>query len=475
MPIRMRTSGLALLLAPVMLAAQAPSAGPAGANDWPMFGFDPSRSNVSTAAAGIGAAQLGALRARSVTLDGIVDASPIYLHGVSVKGAVHDVFFVTTSYGITEAIAADSGTILWRHVPAGYDGWKGTAQVTTATPVADPGRAYIYAANPGGRVEKLSVADGRAVWSTAVTLLPSREKIASALNLHGGHVIVTTGGYIGDASPYQGHVALLDTADGRLTSVWNSLCSDRAGLLEPASCRESGSAIWGRGGAVVDSATGNLFVATGNGRWDGRTNWGDAVLELDAGATHLLGNYTPTSTHTLDATDQDIGSTSPALLQGMVAQGGKDGVIRLLDWSRLRGTAPHKGGEVQVVPSPSRDQLFTAPAVWRHGGETWLIAADNGGTMAWALTGGHLELKWRQVAPGTSPVVAGGLLYVYDPEGKLRVYQPETGQVLAVLPAESGHWNSPIVVDGRIALPVGSSNRHEGGGALVVFEVRGEK
>ena len=52
--------------------------------------------------------------------------------------------------------------------------------MTTATPAADASRAFIYAANPGGTIEKLSVSDGSAVWSTAITLLPSREKIALA-------------------------------------------------------------------------------------------------------------------------------------------------------------------------------------------------------------------------------------------------------------------------------------------------------
>lgn len=461
-------AGLVLVLASSLpLVAQTP----AHPDDWPAFGFDAARSNASTARAGITVGELGALTARTVTLDGTVDASPIYLHGATVNGAIHDAFFVTTSYGITEAIDADSGTILWRHIPAGYDRLKGTAQITTATPVADPGREFIYAANPGGTIEKLSVSDGHAAWTTAVTLLPAREKIASALNFHDGRVIATTGGYIGDAAPYQGHVALISALDGRLVSVWNSLCSDRPGLLQPASCRESGSAIWGRAGAVVDPATGHLFVATGNGRWDGATNWGDAALELDAGATRLLGSYTPADNKELDARDRDVGSTSPVLLGALVAQGGKDGVIRLLDWSHQRGSQ-HQGGEVQVVPSPSRQRMFTAPAVWRHDGATWLFATDNGGTTAWALVDGRLQEKWRHGEGGTSPVIAGGLLYVYDPGGALRVYQPESGRVLATLACGTGHWNSPIVVNGRIALPPGDSNRHETRGTMLIWKAR---
>ena len=74
-----------------------------------------------------------------------------------------------------------------------------------------------------------------ALWSVSITKLPSREKIAAALNFANGHVIATTGGYIGDAPPYQGHVAIISPG-GALLHVWNSLCSNRRGLIDPASC-----------------------------------------------------------------------------------------------------------------------------------------------------------------------------------------------------------------------------------------------
>ena len=310
------------------------------------------------------------------------------------------------------------------------------------------------------------------MWSTAITTLPEREKIASPLNYDRGRVIAVTGGYIGDAPPYQGHVAILDAASGRLVHVWNSLCSDRHELIDPNSCTESGNAIWGRAGAVIDSTTGDIFVATGNGRWDGRTNWGDAAITLDSSATKVLDNYTPTNTEELSARDADLGSTSPALLGGgYVAQGGKDGSIRLLQFGRTRGATPRRGGEVQVVSTPSGTDLFTAPAVSHTGGTTWLFAADNGGTAAWTLTGGRLRQMWHNGNGGTSPVIAGGLLYVYDPNGSLRVYAPETGQQLAALSSGGGHWNSPIAVDGRIALPEGNANQHRTTGVLDIWRL----
>ncbi len=440
-------------------------------HDWTQFGFDVGRSSVSTDPTGITADNITTLRRQQVTIDGTVDSSPIYLHAVSVNGSTHDVFFVTTTYGKTLAVDANDGSVLWKYTPPGVERWSGSRQITTATPIADPSRDFIYAASPDGRIQKLSVTDGRSVWSTAITLLPTREKIASPLSFDRGHVIAVTGGYIGDAPPYQGHVAILDAATGRLVRVWNSLCSNIDKLMEPSSCGESGSAIWGRAGALIDSKTGDMFFATGNARWDGQTNWGDAAISLDADAK-MIDNYTPTNTMELSDRDADLGSTSPALLgNGYVAQGGKDGSIRILQFGRTRGTSPRRGGEVSSVRTPSGGALFTAPAVWRPGSTTWLIAADNGGTAAWTFANGRLSQVWKNGTGGTSPVIAGGLLYVYDPGGGLHVYVPLTGKKVAVLEAGRGHWNSPIIVDGRIALPEGNANRHSETGILNIWRL----
>ena len=78
---------------------------------------------------------------------------------------------------------------------------------------------------------------------------------------------------------------------------------------------------------------------------------------------------------------------------------------------------------------------------------------------------------WKNRNGGTSPVVAGGLLYVYDPEGGLRVYDPAKGTQIADLESGSGHWNSPIVVDGKIALPEGNANQHASTGVLDIWSL----
>jgi hypothetical protein len=271
-------------------------------------------------------------------------------------------------------------------------------------------------------------------------------------------VIAVTAGYIGDRPPYQGHVAILDAKDGKLLHVWNSLCSDKAVLLQPDSCAATQSAIWGRGGAIIDPATGNIFFATGNGPWDGKTSWGDALIELDPDATKMLGNYTPSDNAELRARDLDMGSAAPALLgDGYLAQGGKDRLIRVINIKSIAGAEPHENDDPPAVPTPSGNMLLAATAVWHHNGETLLFAADNGGTAAWNFKDGKLSQVWKNTTGGTTPVEAGGLLYVYNPRGGLNVYDAESGHQITTLECGGGHWNSPIVVDGKIALPEGGS------------------
>lgn len=454
-------------------AAALLAASPARASahrDWPMFGWNVSHASAPSASMEIGAADLNSLQRVKVSIDGTVDSSAIYLAGVAVEHAPHDAFFVTTTYGKTLAINAKNGKVLWEFTPPAYEKFAGTSQITTATPVADPDRAAIYAASPDGFIRKLAVADGTVLWATSVTRLPAREKIASPLTFFNGHVIATTGGYVGDAPPYQGHVVVLDAARGKVLDVWNALCSDRHELLDPRTCPESGAAIWGRAGAVIDAATGDIFVATGNAHWDGVRYFGNAVVELDSDATKLLGNYTPRNTEYLNSRDLDLGSSSPVLGgEPYIIQGGKDGLLRVLDWREMRGTTPHRGGAFSRAATPGNATLFTAPAMWRHGGVTWIFVADGAGTAAFTFDHGVLHARWQNTHSGTSPVVADGMVFIYDPYGGLYVYDATSGRELAKLACGRGHWNSPIVVDGRIALPEGNANRHRTHGVFDIW------
>jgi outer membrane protein assembly factor BamB len=471
-------------------AASSATARVTAAGDWLTFDYDSARSGVGPADTGITARNLGDLRLLKVDLDGTVDASAIELQAIDIRGRLRDVIVVTTTYGKTITLDARTGAKLWEYVPADIGRYQGTSQVTTASPTADPDRRYVYAASPDGYIHKFSLATGQQVWSRQVTYDPVHEKLASALTVSGPWVVITTGGYIGDIPPYDGHVVTIDRASGRIDRVWNSECSNRHELILAASCSVTNThgdnAIWAREGAVIEPGTGRILVATGNGPFDGSTNWGDSVLELTPDASRLVHSWTPPNQAQLDATDTDVGSTAPALLPAvdglhLAVQGGKDGKLHLLDLDRLDGTrggaSDRLGGELQEVSSPGSDQVFTAPAVWTSGGRTYVIVADNSGTAAYALVGGRhprLHIAWQNGTSGTSPVVAGGLLYVYDQSDALMtIRQPTSGVLLKSLASQTGHWNSPIVVGGRIILPTGNYLDHASAGVLDIYHLPG--
>jgi hypothetical protein len=450
--------------------------------DWPEFGLDPQRTDSSEGATAITSANVSHLRQLQLTLSGTVDSSPIYLHGVNVAGATRNVILVSTTYGKTMAIDATSAQVLWTFTPAGFSGWAGSAQITTASPLADPDRQFVYATSPNGLIHKLSLSDGHesnaGSWPVSVTRDPTHEKLAAALNIDGPDVIAATGGYFGDAPPYQGHVVLIDRASGQIKAVSNTLCSDRHRLIVPSSCPASDSAILSRSGVVVEPGGRRLLLDTGNGPWNGSNNFGDSVLQLTFPDLKLRQAYTPTNQDSLSSSDTDLGSSAPALLgENRIVLAGKDGIMRVLDLSRLDGHPPFSphvlGGEVQKLQIPGGGQLFTAPAVWRRGKRTTVFVAGENGTGAYVMRRGRLYQAWQNETPGTSPVMAGGLLYVYDPSaGGIYVYRPASPHPIAKLPGASGHWNSPIVIDGHVVEPEGNANDHSLSGTLEIFSAR---
>ena len=496
----LRTAGIAALLvlaacgsSAVAVSPSTPGAGSGTANvtsigaaaakvpdgDWTTFDYNAQRTGVGPARTGITRANLHLLRRRTVDLDGTVDASAIQLHSVRVGGRRRDVIVVTTTYGRTLAIDPRTGNGLWQFTPKDIGSYQGGPQITQSTPVFDPDRRYVYSVSPDGYVHKLSLANGHALWATRATWDPTREKL-DQLNISGPWLIVTTGGYDGDAPTYQGHVVLINRATGRLAHVWNSLCSHRRGLIHPPSaCSASDSAIWGRSGGVVDPSTGDILVATGNGPFNGSSNWGDSMLELSPTLAPLR-HWTPNNQQQLNQSDTDLGSTSPVVLPGgLVVQGGKAGLLSLLRLDKLpamTGAGGHRlGGELQNIATPGGAQVLTAPAVWEHSGRTYVFVGTDGGTGAYVLgSDRRLHVLWTDSFNGTSPVLAGGLLYVYDEsDGVLKVLSPTTGHTLASLPAASGHWNSPIVIGGRIILPVGNGDAQQTSGQLFIWELPG--
>jgi len=470
--------------------------------DWPEFGYEPGMSNDDPLSTGINGDDLGSLSTTpiQVALHGTVDSSPIYLQDVQVAGALRNVFVVQTTYGRAYAIDADTAQVLWEFVPAGIDSWEGGLEITTASPAADPDRQYVYVASPDGLIHKLDLSDGSEVhtggWPVRVVVDPTKEKISSSLAVVGDDVYASTAGLsdkIGTDTPRQGHLVAIDRDTGTIEHVFYSLCSNETQLVSPDTCKQERAGIWGRAPATFEP-DGNILVATSNGPWDGETDWGDSVLELSPDLQPLQ-NYTPANQAALET--DDYGGASPVLVGDHYAvKVGKDGQVRLLDLDLLNGqqhaAGPYLGGELQIIQAPGGGDspggcpVLTQPAVWDRPDQPPLVyVANDCGVAAYSLLltpTPHLVLVWDDSRAGTSPVLAGGLLYVYDPDpgGGLNVYNPDPPAThlgedflpLLTLPVGLGHWQSPIVGDGEIAVGEGDANDHQTTGLLDLFRLK---
>jgi hypothetical protein len=235
------------------------------------------------------------------------------------------------------------------------------------------------------------------------------------------------------------------------------------------------SGLFGRGQGVTDPVTHAVYIVSGNGNWNGRTNWGDSVLKLDPAGSHLLDSYTPGNQRALDITDADLGSTGPALLpavrQGnrtyhLLVQGGKGPAcnacsgtaLHLLDRDDLSGQGGpgHLGGDLYTTQAPGGCAVLTAPAVWKAPNHrSWVFYANECGVAGYRLSSPsrgrfHLDRAWFVEQGGTTPVLGGGVLYVAR-DGEIRAYHPITHALLGRTGGiASVHWQYPLIAGNRL-------------------------
>jgi len=475
--------GLALAMSLTLTAALA--------YDWIQFNGDSRRSGNNTQETTIDASNVHTLqRLFQATLPAVADGAPAYLSAVATAAGARDLVFVTTKAGHIVALDARTGAQVWAHqYPAGACKINNgsSACYTTSSPAIDPNRQYVYSYGLDGKVHKYRVGDGAETiddhWPETTTLKPYDEKGSPALSVAtaksgASYLYMANGGYPGDNGNYQGHITAINLADGT-QKVFNANCSNQpvhlvdSRVMPGPDCAEKQSAIWARASVVYDPDTDKIYTATGNGAFDpANHHWGDTVFALNPDGTGLNGDpldsYTPPNFNQLDITDQDLGSTTPAILptpasskiKHLAVQGGKDAKLRLLNLDNLSGQGGigHTSGEVgALINVPQGGEVLTAPAVWLHpaDGSTWVFIANGSGIsgLQLAVDGGgnpSLQIKWQKPNGGTSPIVANNVLY-YAGSGSLRALDPLTGGPLWSSTQVGGiHWESPIVANGIV-------------------------
>jgi outer membrane protein assembly factor BamB len=203
--------------------------------------------------------------------------------------------------------------------------------------------------------------------------------------------------------------------------------------------------IWGRAGVAIGK-NGMVFAQTGDGTYDATTGQlPDTILQLSAKDLTLVDYFTPANHNYLSRKDLDMGSMSPTVFslggREIVAAGGKEGVVYLLDAEHIGG-ADHKTPLYRSSLMANEDADFAGRGFWGafataedEQKNRWLYApalgaaasgakfpltngeAPNGSIMAFRVSGkdGKFEAApaWisRDMNLPEPPIVAGGLVF----------------------------------------------------------------
>ena len=360
---RLLRAGVALLIAATAVVAPiAPAQHSAKAalnTSWTQYHYDDAHTG---SVPGLPQVQTVNAGWASTALDQEIFASPLVFNGVVYAATLNN-----TVYALNES----SGAIIWsKHVGTPRTSGWGCGNINPTgilgTPIIDPAAKILYAVaeistGTNSAVYRLFAlnlaASGAVLWSS--NLAPGGfdwtiEQERGALALHGGYVFVPFGGRAGDCGNYHGYVMAVPTGgtSHSVTGVWVT--------------QSSGMGIWSGGGIVVDDATGNLFVSTGNGTGSGcdttnglpggppqYENDSIARLRVDSlGGLHHDGTNPAFMPQDWKAdwcdNDEDLGSASPVLISpNLLFAAGKWGGGFLLNPNNLGGV------NGQIYPSPT--------------------------------------------------------------------------------------------------------------------------
>jgi outer membrane protein assembly factor BamB len=365
---------------------------------------------------------------------------------------------VATEADTVVSLSGSTGQSLWTTtlatpVPAG-DLPCGNISPTvgiTSTPVIDLTRQEIFVAADelsGGVVQHhlygLNISTGAVLLDQDVDPPASDPKAQLqrvALTLDAGQVVIGYGGNSGDCSDYHGWLVAVPELGG----------TPKTFEVDSAAGQDQG-AIWMGGAAPVVDGQGNLWVATGNG--SAKTSGAayddsDGVLELSSSLA-LLQYFAPSSWVHDNATDTDLGSSSPAVLpDGLLFQAGKSGTGYLLRQSSLGGV----GGQVAQLPGLCSGVV--------DGGDAFnngvVYAPCSGGVVAVAVgtSPASLTTLWHTSSGASGPpIIAGGLVWTIG-GSTLYGLNPSNGAPSVQFPLASGanHFPTPSVGDGLLLAP----------------------
>ncbi len=360
----------------------------------------------------------------SLAVDGRVFGQPLYVPNLSIGGGTHNVVFIATEHDSIYAYDADGLVTrpLWTAnlaalgCPAGY--------ACTSVPASDNSTSDLV---PEVGITGTPVIDSST--GTLYAVAKTKEVVSNQTNyVYRLHALDITSGVERAGSPVtiQGQVAGTGTPNSNGNLVFSPLYSlQRAALLlvnngiyigfgswgdvdlwhgwifgyAKSSLQQSGvfsttpngteghGGVWMHGTGLAANASGYIYFSTGNGAFDGISNFGDSILKLSTPGLTVVDYFTPYNQQAFDTGDLDIAAGGNVLLPDIAGTSqhphtmigcAKNGAIYVLDRDNLGQF--NSLGDTQIIqellnvigatfvdPNSTAyvDNCFTTPAYWQ--------------------------------------------------------------------------------------------------------------
>jgi hypothetical protein len=401
----------------------------------------------------------------SVSVSGLVDAEPLYVPGLTIHGAMHNVLYVATEKDQVYAFDADTpGAALWNVpvIPAGesFSDDRGCNQVepsigVTSTPVID------LAAGPNGTIFVVAMTkDSGGTYhqrlhaldlTTGADLMTATDMQATAPGTGTGS---SSGTQTFNPASYEERAALL-LVNGVIYTTWTSHCDapdytswvigfnesnlQRVSVLNltangnTQNGQEGG--IWMAGDGPGADRAGNVYVLVGNGTFDttlsggfpNKSDFGNSFMKLTPSANSLTVadyfamNNSQGTAETESAADTDLGSGGLVVLPDitdnsntvhhLAVGAGKDTNMYIVNRDSMGKFASNDSGIFQRLDGVLSGGAWSAPAYFNN---TIYYGSVDNNLQAYSISSVNAKLSTSPTSespesfgyPGTTPSVS---------------------------------------------------------------------
>jgi hypothetical protein len=370
-----------------------------------------------------------------LSVQGLVDAEPLYVSGLSSGGSTRNVVFVVTEHDLVYAFDADTFAPLWQVSVLGTgespSDNRSCSQVTpeigiTATPVIDPsagpnGTIFLVAMSKDGsgnyyqRLHALDLStgaerSGSPVVIQAASFDPKQYKERAGLLLLNGVIYLGWASHC-DITPYNGWVMGYNETSLAQVSAFNFTPHGTDG------------SVWMSGAGMAADASGNIYFLAANGTFDTTLDangfpingdYGNAFVRLSAsgGGLAVSDYFTVHDTVAESNGDQDLGSGG-----ALVVPDQTDGVGKT--WHLAVGAG--KDANLYLVNrdsmgkfNPSTDSAIYQELVGAVTGGAYSMPAYFNGSLYYCGVTGPLEaFTFSNARLGSSPTSTSSAHFAY--------------------------------------------------------------